>query len=166
MLTTTVNLPAPASMTTWAASGACRDSDPELFFPVTETGAAASQLARAKAVCAGCPVRDQCLQFALDSGQAFGVWGGTTGEERRRLRRRQMAVFIPVTAGLLLVVALLLVLSGARTRCTGTRAAGQGTARTAAAPRSVPGRGGLACLFPCVRAHLLRPRGTVAGEMK
>lgn len=88
MLTTTVNRSAPASLTAWAVRGACRDSDPELFFPVTETGAAAGQLARAKAVCAGCPVRDQCLQFALDSGQAFGVWGGTTGEERRLLRRR------------------------------------------------------------------------------
>jgi WhiB family transcriptional regulator, redox-sensing transcriptional regulator len=88
LTTTTVNRSVPASLTVWAASGACRDSDPELFFPVTETGAAARQLARAKAVCAGCPVRDQCLQFALDSGQAFGVWGGTTGEERRLLRRR------------------------------------------------------------------------------
>jgi hypothetical protein len=83
----------------------------------------------------------------------------------RPVRRLQVAVFIPVAAGLLLVVALLLVISGARTRCTGPRAAGQGAARAAAAPRSVPGRGGLACLFPCGRAHLLSPRGTVAGEM-
>lgn len=88
MPTTTINQAASVGMTAWAASGACQHSDPELFFPVTETGAAASQLARAKAVCAGCPVRDPCLQFALDSGQAFGVWGGTTGEERRLIRRR------------------------------------------------------------------------------
>ena len=81
------------------------------------------------------------------------------------VRRLQVAVFIPVTAGLLLVVALLLVISGARTRCTTPRAAAQGTARAVTAPQRVPGRGGLACLFPCGRARLPRPRGTVAGEM-
>ena len=89
MPTTTASRTRPARLTGWAASGACRHSDPELFFPVTTTGAAASQVARAKAVCRGCPVRDECLEFALDSGQAFGVWGGTTGEERRLLRRRR-----------------------------------------------------------------------------
>jgi WhiB family transcriptional regulator, redox-sensing transcriptional regulator len=79
----------PARLTGWAASGACRHSDPELFFPVTFSGPAAGQVARAKAVCRRCPVRDQCLEFALDSGQAFGVWGGMTGEERRLIRRRR-----------------------------------------------------------------------------
>jgi WhiB family redox-sensing transcriptional regulator len=73
----------------WAARGACRHSEPELFFPVTDTGPAATQLARAKAVCAGCPVRAECLEFALSSGQAAGVWGGTTQDERRLIRRRQ-----------------------------------------------------------------------------
>jgi WhiB family redox-sensing transcriptional regulator len=79
----------PAPLTGWAARGACQRTDPELFFPVTVTGPAAGQVARAKAVCRGCPVRDQCLEFALDSGQVFGVWGGTTGEERRLIRRRR-----------------------------------------------------------------------------
>lgn len=89
MATTTATGAAPASLTGWAASGACRDSDPELFFPITTTGPAVGQVARAKAVCAHCPVRVPCLEFALGSGQAFGVWGGTTGEERRLVRRRR-----------------------------------------------------------------------------
>ncbi len=71
----------------WAASGACQDSDPELFFPITSQGPARGQLDKAKAVCACCPVRAQCLEFALDSGQDFGIWGGMSEQERRAMRR-------------------------------------------------------------------------------
>lgn len=78
-----------ASLGGWAARGACRDSDPELFFPVTEVGPSAAQLVRAKAVCGRCPVRAECLEFALSSGQDFGIWGGTTRDERRLIRRRR-----------------------------------------------------------------------------
>ena len=60
--------------------------DPELFFPVGNAGPALLQIAQAKQVCAGCPVRMPCLQRALDSGQETGVWGGTSEEERRALR--------------------------------------------------------------------------------
>jgi WhiB family redox-sensing transcriptional regulator len=74
----------------WAARGACRHSDPELFFPITSAGPAAGQLAKAKEVCDRCPVRDECLTFALETGQDFGVWGGTTEIERRTMRRRQV----------------------------------------------------------------------------
>ncbi|ANN16286.1 transcriptional regulator [Amycolatopsis orientalis] len=63
---------------------ACRGEDPELFFPVTETGPGARQVARAKAVCARCPVTSACLAFALDNGLAHGVFGGLTDSERRR----------------------------------------------------------------------------------
>ncbi|WP_037304411.1 WhiB family transcriptional regulator [Amycolatopsis orientalis] len=63
---------------------ACRGEDPELFFPVTETGPGARQVARAKAVCARCPVTSACLAFALDNGLAHGVFGGLTSSERRR----------------------------------------------------------------------------------
>jgi WhiB family redox-sensing transcriptional regulator len=73
----------------WAARGACRHSDPELFFPVSSTGPAATQVAKAKMVCTGCPVQAECLEFALDSGQDFGVWGGASETERRALRRRR-----------------------------------------------------------------------------
>lgn len=73
----------------WAALAACREMDPELFFPVTSHGPAAIQVARAKAVCARCAVRDECLQFALATGQDCGIWGGTNEDERRAMRRRQ-----------------------------------------------------------------------------
>jgi WhiB family transcriptional regulator, redox-sensing transcriptional regulator len=74
----------------WEARGACRHSDPELFFPVAARGPALRQLAKAKRVCQDCPVRVQCLEYALQSGQSFGVWGGATEEERRLLRRRRL----------------------------------------------------------------------------
>ena len=68
----------------WRQDAACRDLDKAIFFPDSEeeTGAA-------KAVCATCPVRDACLEFALVTRQDDGVWGGLTETERRRLRRRR-----------------------------------------------------------------------------
>jgi WhiB family redox-sensing transcriptional regulator len=71
----------------WRESAACRAADPELFYPVSATGPGAADAARAKAVCAGCQVRRQCLQFALATRQLHGVWGGTT-EQERQLRFR------------------------------------------------------------------------------
>jgi WhiB family redox-sensing transcriptional regulator len=67
----------------WWRSAACRTSDPEMFFPVSSVGPGHDEVARAKEVCAACLVRRQCLQFALATRQAHGVWGGTTEEERR-----------------------------------------------------------------------------------
>ncbi|CAL9279508.1 MULTISPECIES: WhiB family transcriptional regulator [unclassified Streptomyces] len=75
-------------MQDWRQSAACRDEDPELFFPVGTSGPAVMQAEEAKRICARCPVREQCLQWALDAGQDFGVWGGTSEDERRTLRRR------------------------------------------------------------------------------
>lgn len=72
----------------WRDRAACRDEDPELFFPIGTTGPAERQSELAKRVCRRCPVVDPCLQFALRTGQNYGVWGGTTPEERRALRRR------------------------------------------------------------------------------
>ena len=74
--------------TSWAEQAACRTSavDPEIFFPVSESGLAARQVAAAKAVCAECPVAGDCLAWALRA-EAAGIWGGTTPEERRLLRR-------------------------------------------------------------------------------
>ncbi|NIH87879.1 WhiB family transcriptional regulator [Amycolatopsis granulosa] len=71
----------------WRTSAACRDEDPELFFPVSEMGPGARQVARAKAVCASCPVRAECLAYALDAGLDNGIFGGTTEQERRSLIR-------------------------------------------------------------------------------
>ena len=78
----------------WVHRARCKDVDPELFFPVGTTGPAALQIDEAKAVCMGCDVRMQCLEWALATGQDAGVWGGTSEEERRairRARRRQAA---------------------------------------------------------------------------
>jgi WhiB family transcriptional regulator, redox-sensing transcriptional regulator len=66
----------------WVSSGACRDEDPELFFPIATTGAARRQVREAKAVCFRCAVRVQCLTYAAETGQ-HGIWGGATTDERR-----------------------------------------------------------------------------------
>ncbi|MGC5258403.1 WhiB family transcriptional regulator [Gordonia sp. DT218] len=66
----------------WMRYGPCASTDPEAFFP--EKG---ESTRAAKAVCARCDFRDQCLQFALDNGERFGVWGGLSERERRDLRR-------------------------------------------------------------------------------
>jgi WhiB family redox-sensing transcriptional regulator len=71
----------------WTRDAACRDVDPETFFPVSEVGPGARQVAEAKAVCARCPVREACLAFALDEGLDDGVFGGLTPTERCKLRR-------------------------------------------------------------------------------
>jgi WhiB family redox-sensing transcriptional regulator len=71
--------------TGWMASGACRDEDPELFFPVGTDGPAVLQAKQAAAVCLRCQVSDACLRWAIRSGQGHGVWGGATEEERREI---------------------------------------------------------------------------------
>jgi WhiB family redox-sensing transcriptional regulator len=77
-------------VTDWRARGACISADPDLFFPVSTAGLSRRQEARAKAVCARCPVRADCLQFALDSAQPYGVWGGLSELELARLRRSRV----------------------------------------------------------------------------
>jgi WhiB family redox-sensing transcriptional regulator len=72
----------------WQHSAACRDKDPELFFPVSDMGPGAQQVQQAKAVCAQCPVRSACLEYALDNGLDHGIFGGATERERRNLARR------------------------------------------------------------------------------
>src|ERR1700682_4077285 len=72
----------------WRHNAVCRDEDPELFFPVGNSGPALAQIADAKLVCNRCPVTTDCLTWALDSGQDAGVWGGMSEDERRALKRR------------------------------------------------------------------------------
>jgi WhiB family transcriptional regulator, redox-sensing transcriptional regulator len=69
----------------WWDLAACRSADPELFFPISATGTGLADIARAKAVCASCRVRQPCLDYAIGSRQVHGVWGGTSEEERRDL---------------------------------------------------------------------------------
>ncbi|MDA3038107.1 MAG: WhiB family transcriptional regulator [Actinomycetota bacterium] len=79
--------PGDAVDTSWRTVASCRDTDPDLFFPVGTTGLAITQIDSAKAVCMGCPAQTPCLDFALRTNQDSGVWGGTSEEERRHLRR-------------------------------------------------------------------------------
>jgi WhiB family redox-sensing transcriptional regulator len=72
----------------WRHQAQCKDEDPELFFPVGNAGPALLQTEEAKAVCRRCPVMDHCLQWALETGQEAGVWGGLSEDERRSMRRR------------------------------------------------------------------------------
>src|SRR5271170_1961141 len=76
--------------TEWRAAGACLSADPELFFPIAQGSLADRQVISALRVCAGCAVRQQCLDFAMTTGEAHGIWGGTTPDERIRARRRSM----------------------------------------------------------------------------
>ena len=76
----------------WRKGAICRDTDPDLFFPVGTTGYALVQIDRAKQVCGECPVNEACLEYALETNQDAGIWGGTSEEERRVLRRRMVAL--------------------------------------------------------------------------
>ena len=66
----------------WAVFSACRTADPTLFFGATREDERA-----AIRICATCPVRDECLEFALETRERFGVWGGMTERQRRRTLR-------------------------------------------------------------------------------
>jgi len=72
----------------WRSEAACREVDPELFFPIGNSGPALLQIEEAKQVCRRCPVMQECLHWAIDSGQDAGVWGGMSEDERRALKRR------------------------------------------------------------------------------
>ncbi len=70
----------------WYEEAACASHPAEVFFPSIDAPSAANA---AKAICETCPVREECLSFALETAQADGVWGGMDAGERRRLRRRR-----------------------------------------------------------------------------
>ncbi|MGW5609428.1 WhiB family transcriptional regulator [Streptomyces sp. NPDC003753] len=72
----------------WRHLAACKEEDPELFFPIGNTGPALLQIEEAKAVCRRCPVLETCGNWALETGQAHGVWGGMSESDRRRIKRR------------------------------------------------------------------------------
>ena len=74
------------TVTPWREAAACFEVRDEVdFFPDNQDLGA---IVRAKAVCAGCPVSDECLTWAVETNQTEGIWGGHTAKERRRLRRR------------------------------------------------------------------------------
>ena len=80
----------------WLPDANCIGEDPELFFPVGSSPLALDQTDIAKAVCAACPVRADCLEWSLQTCQDAGVWGGLDEEERREIRRaRRRGAAIP-----------------------------------------------------------------------
>lgn len=68
----------------WMTEARCQGLGPALFYPDSEEDAA-----EALEVCAGCPVRETCLEYALDAREELGVWGGATERERRTIQRRR-----------------------------------------------------------------------------
>ncbi len=68
----------------WRQHAACRGADPDIFYPATD-----EEAEEAKAVCATCPVRQACLEYALANRERDGVWGGLTERERRRVIRQR-----------------------------------------------------------------------------
>src|SRR6516225_7863628 len=85
----------------WRVHAACRRADPRLFFAAGPSEAAFAQAAQAKRICAGCPVRAVCLEWALTTEREIGVWGGTVPEERRALRAERGRALPAVAAGAL-----------------------------------------------------------------
>lgn len=75
----------------WRLRASCQTTLSDLFFPVGNGVAALEQIEGAKEVCEACPVRAECLEFALKTNQEAGIWGGTSEEERRKLRKRWLA---------------------------------------------------------------------------
>ncbi len=76
---------------TWRLRAACKNVDPDVFFPIGVTGLAVKQIKQAKKVCNSCEAKQDCLEFALATNQECGVWGATTEDERRKLRRTWLA---------------------------------------------------------------------------
>lgn len=83
----------------WSSRAACWDVDPELFFPVGTSSRYDDQHAAARAMCTECPVRPDCLAFALATGASDGIWGGLTPGERRRLARHRTTPSAPQMRG-------------------------------------------------------------------
>jgi WhiB family redox-sensing transcriptional regulator len=75
-------------MTSWLDRAACRDVDPEIFFPIGRGMLAERQAIQAKVVCQRCPVRPECLKWAQFHASGDGVWAGFDADERRALRWR------------------------------------------------------------------------------
>jgi WhiB family redox-sensing transcriptional regulator len=78
--------------TKWRDCAACRDADPDTFFPIGESGPALDQIEEAKRICRICPVRAACLTWALDHQITHGIWGSTTAAERHVIRRMPRAI--------------------------------------------------------------------------
>lgn len=68
----------------WRDDAVCATTDPDLFFPDKRDDRAEAQ---AKKVCKRCPVREQCLEYALENEEEYGIWGMTSPEDRLLMRQ-------------------------------------------------------------------------------
>lgn len=66
----------------WQDEALCSQTDPEVFYPET-----AGEVVQARRICVKCPVRQECLDRAMENGEVYGIWGGTTREDRSLMRR-------------------------------------------------------------------------------
>ena len=87
----TFSRPSKRDDSRWRDAAACRNTDPDLFFPVGTTGEALEETEAAMALCRRCPVSQQCLEFAMVTNQRDGIWGATSEEDRRRIRSAWLA---------------------------------------------------------------------------
>ena len=86
-MSSSLHLAAPLTDQEWHQDAACRDTDPDLFFSTADADRTA-----ALQLCQACPVRMECLEHALATREAYGIWGGTDEQERKRLLRRRRRV--------------------------------------------------------------------------
>ena len=90
----------PTPPADWRKRAACLHNDPELFFPVGyATDADRWQAEEAKTVCRHCPVRRDCLNYAIDKGIKHGIYGGRTPDERDKVKRRRRRRRWPMRRG-------------------------------------------------------------------
>ncbi len=84
----------------WMDRAACRDvENPDIFFPILPRGRHAKQHNKvATDICGGCEVIDDCLAYALDANEPYGIWGGLTTRERRDLRRKARTENVPYSS--------------------------------------------------------------------
>ena len=78
-------VPSDSEPAGWQEKALCAQTDPEAFFP--EKGGSTRE---AKRVCSSCEVRAECLEYALENDERFGIWGRLSGREPRRMRRSQV----------------------------------------------------------------------------
>ena len=85
----TIKIPPDAELPPWTTDASCREeTSAAFFFPGGDRGQTLAMTNAAKKVCGGCPVRVDCLLYATETEQEYGVWGGATEPEHRRLRRK------------------------------------------------------------------------------
>jgi WhiB family redox-sensing transcriptional regulator len=84
LLAQTLPVLATTAVGPWAAEALCAQVDPEVFFPANDDPAT-----EARRICARCPVRRPCLDYALAAGEEYGIWGGLNPQERKNLKRRR-----------------------------------------------------------------------------